>query len=80
MEVLAALPGIGSQKAKDCLDYYKNSAGRAIVELTCIHDKCFLPKGVAGGTVAKIRKELGLRDDERMWIEHILEGEDDGTE
>lgn len=75
IEMLSALPGIGLSKARDCLDFY-GSAGRAIVELTCTED-CFLPKGVAGGTVAKIRDELDLQDDERLVL---VIGEEDATE
>jgi ERCC4-type nuclease len=66
LEVLAALPGIGVKRAKDCLDFY-GGTGRAIAELTCI-DKCFLPAGVAGGTVSKIREELSLGENERLKV------------
>ena len=73
--VLATLPGIGLKRAKDCLDYY-GGAGRAIAELTCTED-CFLPKGVAMGTVSKVREELGLGENERLVIEP---GEENATE
>ena len=75
MEVLAALPGIGLAKAQECLDYY-GGAGRAIAELTCT-EGCFLPKGVAGGTVRRVRGELGLQPYERLVVEL---GEEDGTQ
>jgi hypothetical protein len=64
--ILATLPGIGLKKANDCLSYY-GSAGRAIAELTCTQD-CFLPTGVAGGVVSKIREELGLGGNERLKV------------
>ena len=66
VQILAGLPGLGASKAVDCLEFY-GSAGRAIAELTCI-EECFLPKGVAGGTVRKIRDALGLEDGERLMI------------
>ena len=67
VEILAGLPGLGASKAVDCLEFY-GSAGKAIAELTC-EKECFLPKGVAGGTVRKIRDALGLEDGERLVIE-----------
>lgn len=66
LEVLAALPGIGVKRAKDCLDFY-GGTGRAIAELTCTKD-CFLPAGVAGGVVSKIREELSLGENERLRV------------
>jgi ERCC4-type nuclease len=77
MEVLASLPGIRLKKAADCLDYY-GSAGRAIAELTCDGKSCFLPKGVAMGTVSKIREELGLGENERL--ELVLKEKEDATD
>lgn len=75
--VLATLPGIGLKRANDCLGFY-GGAGRAIAELTCI-DKCFLPAGVAGGVVSKIREELSLGENERLKVvdDRIWEEEHD---
>lgn len=67
VQILASFPGLGTSKAVDCLNHY-GSAGRAIAELTC-EEKCLLPKGVAGGTVKKIRNALGLREGERLVME-----------
>lgn len=71
LEVLAALPGIGVKRAKDCLEHY-GSVGWALTGLTCV-EKCFLPAGVAGGTVSKIREELGLREYERLVMDVVTE-------
>lgn len=73
VQILASLPGIGMGKAMDCLEYY-GSAGRTVAELTC-EEECFLPKGVAGGTVKKVRDALGLEDGERLMI--VWEEEDE---
>lgn len=64
--ILASLPGIGLKRAKDCLDFY-GGAGMAVAELTCLGE-CFLPKGVAMGTVSKIREELNLEENERLEV------------
>ena len=71
--ILASLPNIGMEKAKVCMDFY-GKAGHAIAEMTCL-DNCKLPKGVAQGTVKKVREALGLDDWEKLSIESI--GEDD---